>query len=108
MSFSLVEINNIIGFENWKNQINKKLIFKNISIDSRNVLPQDLFLAIKGNNFDGHNFIDDAIKKGVKALIINKENENLVPDNIPYWVVSDTKEAFQRLALYKRKKYPRA
>ena len=104
MSFSLVEINNIIGFENWKNQINKKLIFKNISIDSRNVLPQDLFLAIKGNNFDGHNFIDDALKKGVKALIINKENENLVPDNIPYWVVSDTKEALQRLALYKRKK----
>ena len=104
MSFSLIEINNIIGFENYKNQSNKDLIFKEISIDSRNILSQDLFIAIKGNNFDGHDFISDVIKKGVKAVILNKGKEGLAPENIPYWVVTDTREAFQKLSLHWRKK----
>ena len=104
MSFSLIEINKVIGFENWKNQNNDKLIFKTISLDSRNILPEDLFIAIEGNNFDGHDFISEVIKKGVKAVIVNKEKDKLIPKNFPYWVVNDTKEAFQKLALYKRKK----
>jgi len=104
MSFSLNEINNIIGFENYKNQSNKDFIFKEISIDSRNISSQDLFIAIKGNNFDGHDFISDVIKKGVKAVILDKRKEGLVPENLPYWVVSDTIEAFQKLSLYWRKK----
>ena len=104
MSFSLIEINKVIGFENWKNQNNDKLVFNKISLDSRNILPEDLFIAIEGNNFDGHDFISEVIKKGVKGVIIKKEKEKLIPKNFPYWVVSDTIEAFQKLALYKRKK----
>ena len=104
MSFSINEINNIIGFENCKNQNTENLIFKQISIDSRNISPQHLFIAIKGNNFDGHDFISEVIKKGIKAIIINREKEELVPDNFPYWSVSDTREAFQKLALFWRKK----
>lgn len=104
MSFSLIEINKVIGFENWKNQNNDKLVFNKISLDSRNILPEDLFIAIEGNNFDGHDFISEVIKKGVKGVIIKKEKEKLIPKNYPYWVVSDTTEAFQKLALYKRKK----
>ena len=104
MTFSLTEINNIIGFENYKSQSEEDLIFKKISIDSRSILPQDLFIAIEGNNFDGHDFISDVIKKGVKAAILNKEKEKIAPENFTYWVVADTREAFQKLALYWRKK----
>ena len=104
MSFSVIEINKVIGFENCKNQNNDKLVFNKISLDSRNILPEDLFIAIEGNNFDGHDFISEVIKKGVKGVIIKKEKEKLIPKNFPYWVVSDTIEAFQKLALYKRKK----
>ena len=57
MSFSLIEINKVIGFENWKYLNNDKLVFNKISLDSRNILPEDLFIAIEGNNFDGHDFI---------------------------------------------------
>ena len=104
MSFSVIEINKVIGFENCKNQNIDKLVFNKISLDSRNILPEDLFIAIEGNNFDGHDFISEVIKKGVKGVIIKKEKEKLIPKNFPYWVVSDTIEAFQKLALYKRKK----
>ena len=104
MSFSLDEINNIIGFENSRNQNDKTLNFEKISIDSRTISANDLFIAIKGDNFDGHDFISEVIKKGVRAAIINKDMQSLVPFNYQYWLVSDTKEAFQRIALYKRKK----
>jgi len=104
MSFSLDEINYILGFENFKNQQDKTLNFERISIDSRNILPNDLFIAIQGNQFDGHNFISNVIQKGVRAVIINRDMESLIPENFQYWAVSDTKNAFQKIALFKRKK----
>ena len=37
---------------------------KNISIDSRSIKKESLFIAIKGNNFNGNNFVKEAFKKG--------------------------------------------
>ncbi|MCL4455915.1 MAG: UDP-N-acetylmuramoyl-L-alanyl-D-glutamate--2,6-diaminopimelate ligase [Nitrospirae bacterium] len=51
-------------------------IEKNISgiaYDSRSVKGGDLFVAVKGENFDGHAFIEDAIKKGAKAVIYERK-----------------------------------
>ena len=80
------------------------LNFKNISIDSRTLLKNDLFIAIKGKNFDGHTFLPEVLNKGVKSVVIKKGMQRLLPSNFPYWVVNDTLEAFQKLALLKRKK----
>lgn len=44
------------------------LKFKGVSIDSRTVKPGELFIPIKGPNFDGHNFISQARKKGAMIL----------------------------------------
>jgi len=44
-----------------------------ISIDSRTVKKGEAFLAIKGDNFDGHDFIGDVIKKGVSCIIVQNE-----------------------------------
>ena len=44
-------------------------IVRGISIDTRAINPHDAFIAIKGNNFDGHDFIDAAIKKGAACII---------------------------------------
>tara|TARA_Y100001978_G_scaffold203334_1_gene228408 strand:+ start:10073 stop:11443 length:1371 start_codon:yes stop_codon:yes gene_type:complete len=104
MRFSINEINNLLGDINWNKSKNKKLSFEKISIDSRNISSEDLFVAIKGNNFDGHNFIDSLIEKEVKAVIITKGNEKLVPKYLPFWSVKDTVKAFQRLSLLKRRK----
>ena len=104
MIFSLNQINEIIGFINWNNCALEELNFKGICIDSRNIKPDDLFIAIKGLNYDGHSFIKEVIEKGVKAVVIANEMQSLVPEKFPYWIVQDTKEAFQKLALYYRRK----
>ena len=44
-------------------QFGKDLLFKNVSIDSRSIKQGDLFVALKGENFDGHDFIDQALEK---------------------------------------------
>ncbi len=105
MEFSLSELNNVLG--NIKNLSEEKrdfLNFKNISIDSRTLIKNDLFIAINGKNFDGHSFLPDVLDKGVKSVVIKKGMQRLLPSNFPYWVVNDTLEAFQKLALLKRKK----
>ena len=40
-----------------------------LCIDSRQIKPNDLFIAIKGNSIDGHNFINKAIELGAKSII---------------------------------------
>ncbi len=50
-----------------------KVFFTGISSDSSKVKKNDIFFAIKGNKFDGNNFIDKAIRKGAKVIITEKK-----------------------------------
>ena len=73
MDFSLSELNDVLG--DIKNPGEEKINFfkfKNISIDSRTLLKNDLFIAIKGKNFDAHNFLPEVLKKEVKAVVIKE------------------------------------
>ena len=57
-------------------EINKKyskVFFSGISFDSNKVKKNHIFFAIKGNKFDGNNYIDIAIKKGA-TIIISERN----------------------------------
>lgn len=69
-----------------------------IQIDSRKVEYADLFVAFKGANHDGHQFIDDAFDKGAVAAITNK----FIP-NASLWVVEDQAKAIELIASKKRK-----
>ena len=105
MDFSVPDVNKILGnIKNWDNLTNQFQSFKNISLDSRTILNCELFIAIKGKNFDGHNFLNEVIKKGGKAVVIKDGMQNLLPNKFPFWTVPDTLEAFQKLALFKRRK----
>ena len=104
MKFSINEINQILGNINLNGSANSNLIFNKISIDSRTISPDDLFIALKGEKFDGHDFLKNVLKSGVKAVVINQGKQNLVSKNCPFWAVNDTKEAFLNLALIKRRK----
>ena len=104
MDFSIPDINEILGnIKNWESLKNELQTFKNISLDSRTILKNELFIAIKGTNFDGHYFLNEVIKKGVKAVVIKDGMQNLLPNKFPFWKVPDTIEAFQKLALFKRR-----
>ena len=104
MFFSSDEVNQILGLINWNNLDKDQLNFKRLSIDSRNLLSEDLFVAIKGNNFDGHDFLEEVFNKNIKAVVISMRYRNLVPENCAYWAVSDTLVAFHELILLRRRK----
>jgi len=105
MDFSLLELKDILGdIKNLGEREIDSLNFKNISIDSRTCLKNDLFIAIKGKNFDGHSFLQEVLNKGVKSVVIKEGMQRLLPSNFPCWVVNDTLEAFQKITLLKRKK----
>ena len=91
MEFSLSELNNVLGdIKNLGEAGEDNLSFKNVSIDSRTLSRNDLFIAIKGENFDGHSFLPEVLKKGVKSVVIKKGMQKFLPRNFPYWVVNDT------------------
>ena len=105
MKFSLNDINKILcEIKNFNKSRKENIEFNNVSIDSRNLLPNDLFIALKGLNHDGHDFLDEAISKGIKAVVIKNGMQSLLPSNFPYWAVPETLEAFQKLALLKRQR----
>ncbi len=105
MDLSLLELKDVLGeIRNLGEGRIDSLNFNNISIDSRTCLKNDLFIAIKGKKFDGHNFLSEVLNKGVKSVVIKEGMQKLLPDNFPCWVVNDTLEAFQKLTLLKRKK----
>ncbi|WP_408955841.1 UDP-N-acetylmuramoyl-tripeptide--D-alanyl-D-alanine ligase [Natroniella sp. ANB-PHB2] len=79
----------------------QELNITNISTDTRTLQPGDLFIALIGDNFDGHQFIADAFQKGAKAAIVSQE----VNLNQPLIKVEDTTVALQDLARYYRKKF---
>ena len=64
---------NIIQEES-KKKLSKKLIIRNISINSKTIKKNDVFFAIKGKKLDGNRFISDAIKKKASLAIVNKTN----------------------------------
>ena len=69
MKLNLSELENILG----SSVINSDVTFEGISIDSRTIKNNELYIPIKGENFDGHKFILDAVKNGACALITEKE-----------------------------------
>ncbi len=81
--------------------------FDKISIDTRSLNGQEIFLAINGKNFDGNKYVLDAIKGGARLCIIDKKyfdiGEIKYPD-ISIILVKDTLEALEKLAIYVRNK----
>ena len=61
----------------------KKLFFSGISFNSNKIVKDNIFFAIKGNKWNGANFISHAIKNGSKIIITEHKNEGL-KNNILY------------------------
>ncbi|MFZ5799871.1 MAG: UDP-N-acetylmuramoyl-tripeptide--D-alanyl-D-alanine ligase [Candidatus Omnitrophota bacterium] len=78
---------------------------KGISLDSRTLCRGELFLALRGNNFDGHNFLGVAIKKGSSALIVSSQQRVPARAPIPVILVKDTLRALGVLARFHRKRF---
>jgi len=80
---------------------NSSVLVKSICIDSREVVKGSLFVAIKGNRVDGHDYILDAVKRGAVAVLVEREVELI--EEVVVILVDDNYAALQSLTKYFRK-----
>jgi UDP-N-acetylmuramoyl-tripeptide--D-alanyl-D-alanine ligase len=52
------------------NMMGNDVSFNSVSIDTRAIKPEQLYIAIKGNNFDGNDFVHPAKQAGASAAIV--------------------------------------
>ena len=82
----------IISFSGEKNSV-----IENIAFDSRKVKPNSLFVAVKGSNTDGHDFIGKAVESGASAVICEKLPEDTA-GNISWILTSDSAKALGQVS----------
>ena len=72
-----------------------------ICTDSRNIKPDSIFFALKGENFNGNEFAESALKEGAEYAVIDEENFN---KSNRFILVENVLETLQKLAVYHRGK----
>ena len=85
--------------------------FRGVSINSRTVVRGELFVCIKGDRFDGHDFLADVLEKKVGGIIISDPtklpSKPVRSEEEPFVIhVQDTLKALQGLASFQRKRFP--
>ncbi len=79
--------------------------FAGVSTDSRTIKKGYVFIAIKGDNFDGHDFIQEALKKGASCIICSSGYVSIAARGITYIQVKDTVSALGDIASFHRKRF---
>jgi UDP-N-acetylmuramoyl-tripeptide--D-alanyl-D-alanine ligase len=69
-----------------------------ISTDSRTLKAGDLFVPLRGENFDGHKFVGQAVERGAAGAMVEEKWEGRVPANFALIRVADTLVGYQTLA----------
>lgn len=71
-----------------------------ISTDSRKLVDGDVFVALRGEHFDGHDFLPTAVANGAAAVVVDAEQADLA---VPQLIVKDTCIALGQIGAQKRK-----
>jgi UDP-N-acetylmuramoyl-tripeptide--D-alanyl-D-alanine ligase len=74
------------------------VVINKISTDSRTIKPGELFVALHGENFDAHDFVEAAAKSGAAGALVNRNWKGTVPGNFALIRVIDTLHAYQQIA----------
>ena len=81
--------------------IGEDVLVQSVGTDSRNIVKNQLFIGIKGENFDGNTFAPEALRLGAAAVLVSDANTQANP----CVVVQDTRLALGQLAKYWREKF---
>jgi UDP-N-acetylmuramoyl-tripeptide--D-alanyl-D-alanine ligase len=80
--------------------------FSGVSTDSRATMPGDLFVALMGDKFDGHDFVAEVVAKGAVAAIVHRDWKAANPQAaIPLIRVANTRLALGNLAAFWRRRF---
>ena len=81
--------------------------FSGISIDSRTIAPGELFWALRGERFDGNDFITDALLKGAAGIVTDDSSRcDAAVGDVPFIAVPSSLPALQDLASFNRGRHP--
>jgi UDP-N-acetylmuramoyl-tripeptide--D-alanyl-D-alanine ligase len=80
-------------------------VIGNVCTDSRQAKSGDVFFAIKGEKFDGHDFINEVAAKGVAAVVVEKKKISAPPPDCAMLVVDNARVALGKLAAAYRREY---
>jgi UDP-N-acetylmuramoyl-tripeptide--D-alanyl-D-alanine ligase len=78
---------------------------RRVTTDSRDARAGDLFVAVSGERFDGHDFLRDVVGHGVAAVLVSERRGGDVPPGTPAVVVPDTRRALLALAAAYRRQF---
>lgn len=98
MELTLGEIKTLFNVRN--DHLPDDFLVKNMNRDSRSIQPGEVYVAIKGERFDGHDFVSQAIEKGASAVLIDRDM-----DCEKAILVSDVVRAMGELAHFYRSKF---
>ncbi|CRK85464.1 UDP-N-acetylmuramoyl-tripeptide--D-alanyl-D-alanineligase [Candidatus Providencia siddallii] len=79
-----------------RNTVKTELFIESISINSNKIERNSLFIALKGNRFDAHEFVFKAVNNGAKALLLERQ----IDINCPQIIVKNTRHAIGNLATW--------
>lgn len=75
-----------------------------VSIDTRSLLPGDLFVAIKGEARDGHEFVGAAFERGAAGAVVDDAHAGALKGHAPLYVVKDVQQALESLGARARER----
>lgn len=90
MHLSLSQVASVLGVD----LIGEDCEFSQVSINTRTLQPGDLFVAIKGENFDAHDYLPQADAQGACGLVLEKDTTS----TLPHIKVADSRKAFGDIA----------
>lgn len=102
-TFTAAEIANALSGE--MIQGTPDVVFNSVSTDTRQISPGDLFIALVGERFDAHEYIDQAVAHQASGLIISRPVSIGGGWQGPVFLVKDTLVALQELAAYNRAQF---
>jgi UDP-N-acetylmuramoyl-tripeptide--D-alanyl-D-alanine ligase len=79
--------------------------FRAVSTDTRTLEPGDLFVALDGEQFDGHRFVEEGVRRGAAGVVVSRELARQVP--VATIRVEDSLKALGDLAAYRRRLIPK-
>ena len=103
-----MKLDSILENISYLNVYNKEdIIIEGFCKDTRTIKENEFFVAIKGENFDGNNFVLEALKKGASGVVMDASyvDEKIINAGKPVILVKDSIIALQELAIYKRNLY---
>src|SRR5438477_6726107 len=90
----------------WLSSGEGTVVINKVSTDSRTIKPGELFVALRGENFEGHDFVEAAAKAAATGALVDLNWTGSVPNNFVLLRATDTLEAYQTLAANYRKSLP--